>query len=87
MKLILGRFSIGKLWLSDVLSDKYTDCEKPPAIKNGQITSEVVDENGDFVTATYECNKGFKLVGSPQIICDVDSDEWDRDPPKCEESK
>lgn len=66
------------------MTAKYEDCESPPDIQNGQFKSKV-DENEEYVTAIYKCNRGYKLVGSSQIICDLDTDEWDRDPPKCEE--
>lgn len=35
----------------------------------------------------YTCNDGYQLKGSPVLICDLDSDLWDLDPPICVKCK
>lgn len=43
------------------------------------------DENEEFVTANYRCQSGFKLEGKNKITCDLDTDEWTDEPPKCQQ--
>lgn len=32
----------------------------------------------------YQCQAGFKLLGSPSISCDAESQNWSSPPPKCQ---
>lgn len=45
------------------------------------------DESEEFVTATYRCHDGYKLHGKAAITCDLDTDEWQENPPSCVSSK
>jgi hypothetical protein len=65
---------------------RHEDCEKPPEVENASASVRV-DENEEFVTATYRCNDGYKLNGRAIITCDLDTDEWQEQPPTCEQRK
>jgi Sushi repeat (SCR repeat) len=43
------------------------------------------DENEEFVTATYRCEEGYRLNGKSELTCDLDTDEWQGQPPTCTE--
>ncbi|KAG5677774.1 hypothetical protein PVAND_007505 [Polypedilum vanderplanki] len=64
---------------------RHEDCEKPPEVENASVNTQI-DENEEFVTATYRCNDGYKLNGRAIITCDLDTDEWQEQPPTCEQS-
>ena len=54
-------------------------CGDPGAISNGTRTGE------DFSfgrTVNYECDSGFKLIGSRNRTCQ-DSGQWSGEPPTC----
>ncbi|XP_075161744.1 uncharacterized protein LOC142234478 isoform X2 [Haematobia irritans] len=61
----------------------HEDCEVPPTTKfaNIQIKSEE-----DVIRAIYTCQSGYELQGATELICDLDTDEWDTEPPKCVKS-
>lgn len=65
-------------------SAKHEDCEKPPEVENASVNVRI-DENEEFVTATYRCSDGYKLNGKAIITCDLDIDEWQENPPTCEQ--
>ena len=52
----------------------------PPSVENGSIALE---DNDDTVRAIYTCNNGFQMSGADELICDLDTDEWDKNPPTC----
>ncbi|KFO19658.1 Complement decay-accelerating factor [Fukomys damarensis] len=59
-------------------------CPQPPQIKNGQI----IDERDTYEyrqVATYECDRGFTIIGENQITCTVTdgTGEWSGPPPEC----
>jgi hypothetical protein len=51
-----------------------------------QFSTVVVsyDENEEFVTAAYRCQNGYRIEGKSEITCDLDTDEWLQNPPKCQ---
>lgn len=59
-----------------------TDCERPPHVDNASVNL-VDDEIGDLVSATYACAAGYRLHGEAELFCDLDTDEWQGDPPEC----
>lgn len=63
-------------------SAKYTDCESPPTILHGK-TELIIDDEGIRVSAIYSCENGFQLVGATELLCDIDTDEWQGDLPAC----
>lgn len=67
-------------------SAKYEDCEKPPEVESASVLV-ATDESEEFVTATYRCHDGYKLHGRAAITCDLDTDEWQENPPSCVASK
>lgn len=67
-------------------SAKYEDCEKPPEVESASVLV-AYDESEEFVTATYRCHDGYKLHGKAAITCDLDTDEWQENPPSCVTSK
>uniref|UniRef100_A0A5F9CVI4 Sushi domain-containing protein n=1 Tax=Oryctolagus cuniculus TaxID=9986 RepID=A0A5F9CVI4_RABIT len=59
-------------------------CPEPPKIENGMIK----EESSIYVyrqTVTYECNRGFTLVGQHSIYCDAENEEgvWSGPAPEC----
>ena len=62
---------------------KLEDCEKPPEVDNASVVV-TYDENEEFVTATYRCHEGFRMRGKKDMSCDLDTDEWEGNPPSCE---
>jgi hypothetical protein len=65
---------------------KFEDCEKPPEVRHSSVIVKT-DENEEFVTATYRCDEGYRLVGKSEITCDLDVDEWKGQPPQCSEGE
>ena len=63
-------------------SAKHEDCEKPPEVDNASVVIRY-DDNEEFVSATYTCFNGYKLQGKTTITCDLDTDEWQENPPTC----
>lgn len=63
-----------------------TDCERPPHVDNASV-NVVDDETGDLVSATYACAAGYRLLGEAELFCDLDTDEWQGDPPACRAGK
>lgn len=66
--------------------EKHEDCEKPPEVENASVLV-AYDDSEEFVTATYRCHDGYKLHGKSAITCDLDTDEWQETPPRCELSE
>lgn len=59
---------------------RHEDCENAPYAEHSSV--QVINEE-DAVRAIYECEEGYELSGSRELICDVDTDLWDVEPPKC----
>ena len=55
-------------------------CGSLPNPKNGRVTFESTRVGS---VATYECNKGFVLVGKSSRVC-LDTGKWSGDDPQCE---
>lgn len=73
------------LWLAivaliGVSLARHEDCENAPYAEHSSV--QVINEE-DAVRAIYECEEGYELSGSRELICDVDTDLWDVEPPKC----
>ncbi|XP_050333374.1 fibrillin-1 isoform X2 [Bactrocera neohumeralis] len=62
---------------------RHEDCESAPYAEHSTV--KIINEE-DAVRAIYECEEGYELSGSNELICDVDSDLWDVEPPKCEKA-
>lgn len=60
----------------------HMDCEQPPAVTHATVKISD-DENDDLVSATYACKNGYKLQGEAELFCDLNTDEWQGDPPLC----
>lgn len=80
LRFIFPPFSLS---LVSYASAKHEDCEKPPEVENASVLV-AYDESEEFVTATYRCHDGYKLHGKSAITCDLDTDEWQESPPRCE---
>lgn len=65
-----------------VVAGVSTDCDRPPHVANARVNL-VDDETGDLVSATYSCVAGFRLHGEAELFCDLDTDEWQGEPPAC----
>ncbi|XP_018783178.1 PREDICTED: fibrillin-1 isoform X2 [Bactrocera latifrons] len=62
---------------------RHEDCESAPYAEHSTV--KIINEE-DAVRAIYECEEGYELSGSNELLCDVDSDLWDVEPPKCEKA-
>ena len=56
-------------------------------ILNGEVTCDL-KTNSIGTTCKYQCDKGFKLVGTEESICSLNQDDfnasWSKNPPFCE---
>ena len=56
-------------------------------ILNGKVVCDS-DKNSLGTTCKYQCDEGFKLVGTDESICSFNQDElgafWSQNPPFCE---
>lgn len=43
---------------------------------------KIVDEE-DTIRAIYVCQSGYELRGPQELVCDLDTDEWNTNPPEC----
>jgi hypothetical protein len=86
LRFIFPLFPSFYLHLVSYASAKHEDCEKPPEVENASVLV-AYDESEEFVTATYRCHDGYKLHGKSAITCDLDTDEWQENPPRCEPSE
>lgn len=59
------------------------DCERPIQIANGKVKISS-DEERDVVSAKYTCDYGYDLVGEEEILCDLDTESWQGQPPSCQ---
>lgn len=71
---------------SDVAS-VHTNCDRPPHVENGSTKPLVEDDNGDLVSVTYVCKDNFTLQGEAELLCNLDTDEWQGEPPTCNPGK
>lgn len=62
------------------------DCEQPPTVTHATVKISD-DENDDLVSATYSCKDGFTLQGEAELFCDLNTDEWQGEPPHCKKGK
>ncbi|XP_061395029.1 fibrillin-1-like, partial [Musca vetustissima] len=58
----------------------HEDCEVPPPTKFARIK---IQSEEDVIRAFYTCEDGYALQGPKELVCDIDSDEWNSDPPQC----
>lgn len=56
----------------------------PPTVSYATVRIEDDDDN---VRAIYACNSGYILEGETELICDLNTDKWDNNPPTCVKSK
>lgn len=66
--------------LISVSAAVYEDCEVPPTVENAHIK---IEDEEDTIKAIYTCQTGYTLQGPNELVCDLDSDEWNSDPPEC----
>lgn len=52
-------------------------------MENGSTNPLVEDDDGDLVSVTYVCSDGFTLHGEAELLCNLDTDEWQGEPPTC----
>lgn len=52
-------------------------------MENASTKPLVDDVNEDLVSVTYECIDGFVLQGEAELLCNLDTDEWQGEPPTC----
>ncbi|XP_036337585.1 fibrillin-1-like [Rhagoletis pomonella] len=58
----------------------YEDCENAPYAEHSAI--QIID-NEDAVRAIYTCEEGYELRGINELVCNLDTDLWDAEPPTC----
>ncbi|KAJ6640873.1 Complement decay-accelerating factor [Pseudolycoriella hygida] len=69
--------------LSINVGSVHTNCFRPPHIENGSTKPLVEDEGDELVSVTYVCNDGFTLQGEAELLCMLETDEWQGEPPTC----
>uniref|UniRef100_A0A1B0D5U3 Uncharacterized protein n=1 Tax=Phlebotomus papatasi TaxID=29031 RepID=A0A1B0D5U3_PHLPP len=70
------------MWKISYTNGQHFDCEQPPEVENASSKLSV-DDAEDSVSARYTCDPGFELQGEPDLFCDLDTDEWQGQPPIC----
>lgn len=60
-----------------------TDCERPPPVPNASVNLVDDDDTENLVSAVYACAAGYRLLGEAELFCDLDTDEWQGEPPAC----
>ncbi|XP_032290647.1 uncharacterized protein [Drosophila virilis] len=75
---------LGCISFSGVTHAVYEDCKTPPPVDHGRA---VLFERGPVNIAVYKCAAGYVLKGSNELLCNVDSEEWQGEPPSCIEGK
>ncbi|XP_017844210.1 multiple epidermal growth factor-like domains protein 6 [Drosophila busckii] len=59
----------------------YEDCLTPPPVDHGR--AELRQDNEHTNTAIYSCKSGYVLKGAKKLRCNVDTEEWQGEPPSC----
>lgn len=62
-----------------------TDCERPPPVPNASVNlvDDADTDTENLVSAVYACAAGYRLLGEAELFCDLDTDEWQGEPPTC----
>ncbi|XP_034480924.1 uncharacterized protein LOC117786685 [Drosophila innubila] len=71
---------------SGVTNAVYEDCKTPPPVDNARADL-VEDEINHVNTAIYNCAVGYVMKGPNQLNCNVNTEEWQGDPPTCVKAK
>ncbi|KAL7732539.1 hypothetical protein ACLKA6_019174 [Drosophila palustris] len=67
---------------SGVTSAVYEDCKTPPPVDHAR-SQLFEDEENRVNTAVYNCATGYVLKGPSELTCNVDTEEWQGEPPTC----
>ncbi|XP_006809694.1 sushi, von Willebrand factor type A, EGF and pentraxin domain-containing protein 1-like [Neolamprologus brichardi] len=67
------------LWIGGVPSCRPIECSVPKQITNGKVVYTKLQFDH---SATYSCNRGYRLQGTKTVRC-LASGEWDIEPPAC----
>uniref|UniRef100_W8BC32 Fibrillin-2 n=1 Tax=Ceratitis capitata TaxID=7213 RepID=W8BC32_CERCA len=59
---------------------RHEDCGNAPHAEHSSV--QIVDEEY-VVRAIYTCQEGYELRGAAELICDIENDLWDVEPPLC----
>ncbi|XP_012157231.1 fibrillin-1 isoform X2 [Ceratitis capitata] len=59
---------------------RHEDCGNAPHAEHSSV--QIVDEEY-VVRAIYTCKEGYELRGAAELICDIENDLWDVEPPIC----
>uniref|UniRef100_A0A8C5LKV0 Sushi domain-containing protein n=1 Tax=Leptobrachium leishanense TaxID=445787 RepID=A0A8C5LKV0_9ANUR len=68
-------------WSSDAPECKWVQCGDP-YVRNAKKVSGYSNLYSFNFVVTFQCYKGFHMVGSPSIKCNINS-LWEPEPPKC----
>lgn len=61
---------------------RYLECGMPAPIRHGGYT--LLNTTRHYLSVVhYQCEPGFKLIGRPELVCDID-ERWNGPPPRCE---
>ncbi|XP_062134383.1 uncharacterized protein LOC133844425 isoform X2 [Drosophila sulfurigaster albostrigata] len=71
---------------SGVANAVYEDCQTPPPVDHAQAEL-FVSESNHVNTAIYSCASGYVLKGPKELLCNVDTEEWQGEPPICLKAK
>lgn len=76
------------IYFISVVKSDFENCDEPPQIANGQVKeSPQNDDEADEIVAIYSCDEGYKLVGSAEFYCDLETDVWQGTPPSCQKGE
>lgn len=67
-------------WSHESLSCVPARCKTPPPIHNGRVLGSEFNLNSKV---KYNCDEGYKLIGSSTSVCQSDG-LWDKLPPRCD---
>ncbi|XP_032596993.2 uncharacterized protein LOC6556435 [Drosophila grimshawi] len=75
---------LGCITFSGVTHAVYEDCKTPPPVDHARAE---LFESENINTATYSCSAGYAMKGDNKLICNVETEEWQGEPPACIKSK
>ncbi|XP_060658313.1 fibrillin-1 isoform X1 [Drosophila nasuta] len=77
---------LSSIAFSGVANAVYEDCQTPPPVDHAQAEL-FVSESNHVNTAIYSCASGYVLKGPKELLCNVDTEEWQGEPPICLKAK
>lgn len=64
----------------------YEDCRTPPPVDHAKAEL-LTDLESKTNTAIYSCAPGYAIQGPAELVCNVNTEEWQGEPPTCVKAK